>query len=118
SLSCRGCLPPIAPCREQWLMTAHAGGASLTSNPSSATSGTRQASAERARLRREMRVRRGELPEREREAAARRFARHLGPLLRPGKRIAVYIKHGHEADPSAVIKLARQRGCILYLPTI
>ena len=29
SLSCRGCVPPIAPCREQWLMTAQAGGAAL-----------------------------------------------------------------------------------------
>lgn len=100
-------------------MTAHAGGASLTPNPSSyAPPGQRQASAERARLRREMKARRGELPERESEAAARLFARHLSPLLRPGKRIAVYIKHGHEADTSTVIELARRRGCILYLPAI
>jgi 5-formyltetrahydrofolate cyclo-ligase len=76
--------------------------------------------AERERLRRQLRARRRELTRPDRDAAAVNFARvaqrHL--LLRTGQRIAVYIPHGHEADLSAVIDLARRRNGTLYLPAI
>lgn len=92
-------------------MTAHAGGASPLVNLSDPQNPRRQ-------LRREMRARRRQLPQAERIAAARRFARHLSPLLRPGKRIALYLPHDGEADPGEIIRRARQRGCSLYLPSI
>ena len=92
-------------------MTAHAGGASpLVNFPDSQDP--------RTRLRHEMRVRRRRLSQGERSAAARHFARHLAPLLRPGKRIALYLPHDAEADPEVIIRRARQRDCTLYLPYI
>lgn len=72
----------------------------------------------RRRLRREMRVRRSSLPESERAAASRQFARHSALLLRPGRRIALYLPQGGEADPSGIIRRARQRSCTLYLPVV
>ena len=39
-------------------------------------------------------------------------------LLRPGRRIAVYVAHDSEADPSAIVRLARRNRCELYLPAI
>jgi 5-formyltetrahydrofolate cyclo-ligase len=39
-------------------------------------------------------------------------------LFRPGRRIAVYVAHDCEADPSAIVSLARRNGCKLYLPAI
>ncbi|AMN46672.1 hypothetical protein ACG33_06095 [Steroidobacter denitrificans] len=65
-----------------------------------------------------MRARRRQLSRAQRTAAARHFARHLAPLLRPGKRIALYLPHDAEADPGVIIHRARQRGCTLYLPCI
>jgi 5-formyltetrahydrofolate cyclo-ligase len=38
--------------------------------------------------------------------------------LRPGRRIAVYVAHDHEADPCVVVRLARRNRCELYLPAI
>src|SRR5215510_7497543 len=75
---------------------------------------------DRDQLRRQMRQRRRALPASERAAAALAFAHVLERhrLLRPGRRIAAYVAHGSEADLSAVIALARRRGCTLYLPTI
>jgi 5-formyltetrahydrofolate cyclo-ligase len=87
-------------------MTAQAGGASLLS--------------ERERLRRQIRAQRRALPLAERAAAARHFAKLLNRtgLLSPGRRIAVYLSHGAEADLGEVIAVARRRGCQLYLPVI
>ena len=87
-------------------MTAHAGGAALLS--------------ERSQLRTQLRaLRRAVLPH-ERVSASRQFARILrrSQLLRPGRRIAVYIAHDHEADPGPVVRLARRNRCELYLPAI
>lgn len=72
----------------------------------------------RRRLRREMRLRRRQLSSSERSAAARQFARHATSLLRPGKRIALYLPHDGEADPGMIIRRARRHGCLLYLPFI
>jgi 5-formyltetrahydrofolate cyclo-ligase len=56
----------------------------------------------------------------ERASASRQFARILrrSKLLRPGRHIAVYAAHDAEADPSAIVSLARRNGCALYLPAI
>jgi 5-formyltetrahydrofolate cyclo-ligase len=67
-----------------------------------------------------MRKRRRQVTASDRRNAAHAFARIANRcwLLRPGKRIAVYQAVGHEADMSAVISLARARGCKLYLPRV
>jgi 5-formyltetrahydrofolate cyclo-ligase len=87
-------------------MTAHAGGAALLS--------------ERARLRAQLRAQRRALSAHERASASRQFARilHRSQLLRPGRRIAVYVAHDHEADPRLIVRLARRNRCELYLPAI
>jgi 5-formyltetrahydrofolate cyclo-ligase len=87
-------------------MTAHAGGAALPSD--------------RSLLRTELRRRRRALSADERASASRQFARILrrSNLLRPGRRIAVYAAHDCEADPSAIVRLARRNRCELYLPAI
>ena len=87
-------------------MTAHAGGAAPSSD--------------RTRLRADMRAKRRALPAHERASASRQFARILrrANLLRPGRRIAVYVAHDSEADPSAIVRVARRNRCELYLPAI
>lgn len=91
-------------------MTAHAGSASLP--PSS--------SFDRNAVRRDMRARRRELSTSYRKWAAHRFAA-LAPrlgVLRPGRRIALYIAYGAEADPNALLQRALRMGCEVYLPVI
>ena len=87
-------------------MTAHAGGAALPSD--------------RSLLRAELRARRRALTADERASASRQFARILrrSKLLRPGRSIAIYAAHDCEADPSAIVHLARRNRCELYLPAI
>jgi 5-formyltetrahydrofolate cyclo-ligase len=87
-------------------MTAHAGGAAPPSD--------------RSALRAELRARRRALSAHERASASRQFARILrrSNLLRPGRHVAVYVAHDCEADPSAIVRLARRNRCELYLPAI
>jgi len=87
-------------------MTAHAGGAALLS--------------ERSQLRTQLRAQRRTVPLHESASASRQFARILrrSQLLRPGRRIAVYVAHDHEADPRIIVRLARRNRCELYLPAI
>jgi len=87
-------------------MTAHAGGAAPPSD--------------RSLLRAELRGRRRTLSAHERASASRQFARILrrSKLLRPGRHVAVYAAHDCEADPSAIVHLARLNRCKLYLPAI
>ena len=87
-------------------MTAHVGGAALLS--------------ERSLLRTQLRAQRRAIPPHERASASRQFARILrrSQLLRPGRRIAVYVAHDHEADPQLIVRLARRNRCELYLPAI
>jgi 5-formyltetrahydrofolate cyclo-ligase len=87
-------------------MTAHAGGAALL--------------YERLRLRAQLRAQRRAVPAHERMSASRQFARILrrSHLLHPGRRIAVYVAHDHEADPRMIVELARRNRCPLYLPAI
>ena len=71
-------------------------------------------------LRVQLRAQRRAVPEHERVSASRQFARILqrARLLRPGRRIAVYIAHDREADPRMIVRLARRMRCELYLPAI
>jgi len=71
-------------------------------------------------LRRDMRARRRALSEETRAQATSSFASVVSRarLLRPGMRVAAYLRHGSEADPLAIVKLARRRGCSIYLPVI
>ncbi|HEY7640649.1 MAG TPA: 5-formyltetrahydrofolate cyclo-ligase [Steroidobacteraceae bacterium] len=72
------------------------------------------------RLRAQLRALRRAVPMTERVSASRQFARILrsSQLLRPGRRIAVYVAHDHEADPHLIVRLARRNCCELYLPLI
>jgi 5-formyltetrahydrofolate cyclo-ligase len=94
-------------------MTAQAGSASSLSPASAAV-------LDRQQLRRQMRQLRRSLSPSVRDEAHQRFARLLSGTyrLRPGQRIAVYFAYGHEADLRHVIDVARDRGCLLYLPVI
>src|SRR5690606_4713646 len=69
---------------------------------------------------RHMRRQRRLLSPHARAEAHRQFARALesARLLVPGRRVAVYLAYGHEADLRDVIEVARRRGCLLYLPVI
>jgi 5-formyltetrahydrofolate cyclo-ligase len=71
-------------------------------------------------LRAQLRARRRAVSPAERASAARQFARILrrSHLLRPGRRIALYVAHDHEADPHLIAGLARRNGCRVYLPAI
>jgi 5-formyltetrahydrofolate cyclo-ligase len=71
-------------------------------------------------LRAELRARRRALALHERTSASRQFARILqrSQQLRPGRRIAVYVAHDCEADPSIIVRLALRNRCKLYLPAI
>jgi 5-formyltetrahydrofolate cyclo-ligase len=77
-------------------------------------------SSDRDRLRRELRARRRALSSKERAHAAARFAAvaQQALLLRPHLRVAFYIAYGAEADPSALLQLARKAHCTVYLPII
>lgn len=71
-------------------------------------------------LRREMRARRRLVTRTERLAAARRFAVAADRLhlLRPGRRIAIYLPYGSEADVIPIARRAWQRGCEVYAPVV
>jgi 5-formyltetrahydrofolate cyclo-ligase len=71
-------------------------------------------------LRAQLRARRRAVPAHERASASRQFARILlrARVLRPGRRIGIYVAHDHEADPSLIVRLARRNRCELYLPAI
>jgi 5-formyltetrahydrofolate cyclo-ligase len=77
-------------------------------------------STERERLRRSMRSRRRVLTAAQRDDAARRIAviADSHRLLRPGRRIAVYLAQGSEADCAPLIEIARRRGCVIHVPVI
>jgi 5-formyltetrahydrofolate cyclo-ligase len=79
------------------------------------------ASVDRNEVRRRMRSRRRSVSGIERRAATRAFAATLkrSGLLRRGRlHVAAYLAQGAEADPSALIALARERGASIYLPVI
>jgi 5-formyltetrahydrofolate cyclo-ligase len=76
--------------------------------------------SERERLRKSMRSRRRELTAAQRAKSAGRIAAIADShrLLQPGRRIAVYLAQGSEADCTPLIDLARRRGCSIHVPVI
>lgn len=101
-------------------MTAQAGSASSLSSASAAQPSAAAAVLDRQQLRRHMRRQRRLLSSAARAEAHRQFVRIIdnARLLRPGRRVAMYFAHGHEADLRPVMDVARRRGCLLYLPAI
>ena len=73
-----------------------------------------------ATLRRTLRARRRAIPGAERRAAAKRLAvfADRARLLRPGRRIALYLPLPEEIDTSELIERARRRGCQVHLPRV
>jgi 5-formyltetrahydrofolate cyclo-ligase len=71
-------------------------------------------------LRRELRARRAALPAGARAAAERRIAAYVArlPWLRPGVAVALYVSRGSEVDTAPLRRLARARGCRVFLPRI
>jgi 5-formyltetrahydrofolate cyclo-ligase len=67
-----------------------------------------------------MRARRRELLIKDRKRASNRFATIAlrSSLLQASRRIALYIAHGGEADPAALLQRALRLGCEIYLPVI
>jgi 5-formyltetrahydrofolate cyclo-ligase len=80
--------------------------------------------AERDALRRaqrqSMRQARARLPRELRRAAALAAARSLAAttLLRPGLRIGAYLPAAGEFDPTPLLRLAQQRGALIYVPRL
>jgi len=73
-----------------------------------------------AALRRSLRARRRAIPAVERDLAARRLAilADRARLLRPGRRIALYLPLPEEIDTSVLLERARRRGCRIHLPRV
>jgi 5-formyltetrahydrofolate cyclo-ligase len=71
-------------------------------------------------LRRALRARRRAVPIPEREAAARRLARHVerAGLLQRGRRIGLYLAMPEEIDTAPLLERARARGCHIFVPRI
>ncbi|MEO6081182.1 MAG: 5-formyltetrahydrofolate cyclo-ligase [Steroidobacteraceae bacterium] len=78
------------------------------------------ASADRGLLRRQLRARRRAITGAARSLAARNLARLIDStrLLRPGRRIGLYLAMPEELDTAPLLQLARQRGCTIALPRI
>lgn len=95
-------------------MTAHAGGASPLQSVHDGPVNNRST------LRSRIRAQRRALAPAVRSAAARQLVRMAtrALLLRPGRRIALYIAHGHEIATDPLIERALQCGCRVYLPVI
>lgn len=81
---------------------------------------TATAAEDRTGLRRRLRGLRQELPPDQRIAAAHAVASRLADLLvlRPGRRVAVYLPIHGELDTAPVIDLARSLGCEIFVPVI
>src|SRR5882757_1312155 len=112
---CRSSVPPIAPCRGQWLMTAQAGGASFLS-----VERQEEHLADRKVIRRQLRRARRELSRAAQQHAARRVAQQLtrAMILRPGRRIGIYLAMPGELNLHPTIERAWLRGCHLFVPHI
>ena len=75
---------------------------------------------DRAAQRRQLKALRRAIPPAERQRAARLLARHAARVLplRPGLRVALYAPLPAEIDTAPLERLARNRGCRIYLPRI
>lgn len=75
---------------------------------------------DRRRLRRELRARRRAIRGAARKRAARKLAMQVNAarLLRPGRRMGLYLANAEEIDTGPLLSLARARGCHIALPRI
>jgi 5-formyltetrahydrofolate cyclo-ligase len=75
---------------------------------------------ERRALRRELRARRRAIQGIARQRAARQLALQVAAsrLLRPGRRIGLYLSMAEEIDTAPLLRLAFARGCHVALPRI
>jgi 5-formyltetrahydrofolate cyclo-ligase len=75
---------------------------------------------ERRALRRELRARRRAIQGAARRRAARQLAQRVdaAQLLRPGRRVGLYLSMSEEIDTAPLLRLARARGCHIALPRI
>jgi 5-formyltetrahydrofolate cyclo-ligase len=82
--------------------------------------GTAPAVTTRQALRHELRARRRAIQGAARRQAARQLARQVDAarLLRPGRRIGLYLATAEEIDTAPLLELARSRGCHVALPRI
>lgn len=69
-------------------------------------------------LRRQLRQARLQLRGTQRRRASQRICRQLKPLLRRGKRVALYWAVGSELSLHTLFAVAQHRACVLYLPYI
>jgi 5-formyltetrahydrofolate cyclo-ligase len=78
------------------------------------------ASSDRSALRRQLRNRRRAITGPARSLAARRLAQLVDKarLLRPGRRIGLYLAMPEELDTAPLLRLAQRRGCIIALPRV
>jgi 5-formyltetrahydrofolate cyclo-ligase len=76
--------------------------------------------AARKALRAHLRARRRALSPEARAKAARQVARNVDRVfrLRPGLRVALYASFAEELDSGPLLRLARKRGCRIFLPRI
>src|SRR5262245_5523921 len=91
------------------------------SNSSSAAPETAPSAAEaRKALRKALRAKRRAATPEFRARAARQVARNVDRTyrLRPGMRVALYASFPEELDSTPLIRLARKRGCRIFLPRI
>jgi 5-formyltetrahydrofolate cyclo-ligase len=74
----------------------------------------------RQRLRRELRARRATLNPAQRARIARQILHHIAgqSWLRAGRAISIFVGSANEIDTTGLRRLARQRGCRVYLPLI
>jgi len=107
----------VAPVREQRSAPAQAGGASsYYAMISKIPPGT----VDRSVLRHELRARRRAIQGAARQRAARQLALQVSAarLLRPGRRIGLYLSNAEEIETAPLLILARARGCHVSLPRI
>lgn len=74
----------------------------------------------RKALRTELRAKRRAVTPEVRARASRQVARNIDRVfrLRPGMRVAIYASFREELDSGPLLRLARQRGCRIFLPRI
>jgi 5-formyltetrahydrofolate cyclo-ligase len=75
---------------------------------------------DRRRVRSELRARRRAIPPVLRARNSRALARRIDALglLRPGRRIGLYLSTAEEIDTQPLLQLARRRGCRIALPRV
>src|SRR5262245_47883035 len=95
-------------------------GSASAAAPSSPAAPTPSEMQARKELRKALRAKRRAATPEFRKKAARQVARNVDRTyrLRPGMRVAIYASFPEELDSAPLIRLARKRGCRIFLPRI